>query len=205
MINFVVPSLGRKTLKRALNSLIDQNDKNWECWVGFDGLDKSSVDKDLLIDDDRIHYIYIKEKVGLFAYNSGVGKNIGNAGLVRNFIISQIKNDYEWVGFLDDDDAVTPDYIDKLKEEVSHTSFDCCIFRMISGQTIIPPIGLNQVIQNYVGISFCVRKKFLENNNVKFVNSSSEDYLMLKSIHDANGEIYMSEHITYNVFGSDER
>ena len=45
----------------------------------------------------------------------------------------------------------------------------------------------------------------LDDNDIRFISSSSEDYSMLESIHNAGGEIYMSEHITYNVLGSDER
>jgi glycosyltransferase involved in cell wall biosynthesis len=205
MINFIVPSIGRKTLKRALTSLLEQTDSNWECWVGLDGYSEGEVSSESLVDDPRIHYIYIKDKLGSCEYNSGVGHNTGNAGFVRNHIISHIDNDYEWIGFIDDDDTLRPYYIEKLKEEIEYTSFDCCIFRMISGQNIIPPVGMNQVIQSFVGISFCVKKKILEENNIKFVSSSSEDYSMLESIHNAGGEIYMSDHITYNVLGSDER
>lgn len=205
MINFVIPSMGRKTLKRTLESLIDQTDPNWQCWVGFDGLSENEVDKNILIEDTRIHYLYIKDKLGTSFYNSGVGHNTGNAGLVRNYIISNITNNYEWIGFVDDDDTLRSYYIEKLIEEIKYTSFDCCIFRMICGKTIIPPLGMDQVVQNLVGISFCVKKKFIEDNKITFVNSSSEDYTMLESINNSGGEIYLSEHITYNVFEDGER
>lgn len=202
MINFVIPSIGRSTLKNTLQSLIDQTNTNWQCWVGFDGLDKSQVDQSILVYDDRIHYLYLKEKLGIFGFNSGINHTIGNAGFVRNYIISNIfGNDYEWIGFVDDDDTLRPYYIEKLQEEIDYTYFDCCIFRMKCGELIIPPIGMIEVVQNSVGISFCVQKKFIVDNNINFLNSSSEDYAMLETINNYGGIIYMSEYVTYNVLG----
>lgn len=202
MINFIVPTIGRETLKSTLRSLVDQTNPNWECWIGFDGLSESDVDTNLLVDDERIHCIYLKDRLGSFTYNAGVNGNTGSAGNVRNYLIEQIDNDYEWIGFVDDDDTLRPYYIEKLIEERNYTTFDCCIFRMINGSTIIPPIGMNQVIQNFVGISFCINKKFLKDQNIRFENSTCEDYTFLESIHNSGGEIYMSEHITYNVRGN---
>jgi glycosyltransferase involved in cell wall biosynthesis len=203
MISFVIPSIGRSTLKNTLESLINQTNPNWECWVGFDGLDESQVDKHLLIDDSRINYLYLKDRLGIFTYNSGVNGNTGSAGKVRNYLIEQIDNDYEWIGFVDDDDTLRPYYIEKLLEEKNNnTTFDCCIFRMINGSIIIPPLNTNQVIQNLVGISFCVKKNFIKERGIKFENSTCEDYKILESIHNSGGEIYMSEHITYNVRGN---
>ena len=74
---------------------------------------------------------------------------------------------------------------------------------MINGSVIIPPLNTNQVIQNLVGISFCVKKNFIKEKGIKFENSTCEDYRILELIHNSGGEIYMSEHITYNVRGND--
>jgi hypothetical protein len=117
-------------------------------------------------------------------------------------LIEQIDNDYEWIGFVDDDDTLRPYYIEKLLEEKNNTTFDCCIFRMINGSIIIPSLDTNQVIQNLVGISFCVKKNFIKEKGIKFENSTCEDYKILELIHNSGGEIYMSEHITYNVRGN---
>lgn len=197
MINFIIPSVGRSTLKNTLKSLINQTNSNWQCWVGFDGLMSDQVDNDLLLDDGRIHYLFNDKRMGSKGYH-------GNSGMVRNWIISNIDNEYEWVGFVDDDDTLTTDYIERLEEEINYTYFDCCIFRMRydpNNLKIIPPIGMCEIKQNFVGISFCVRKKFIDQNSLKFVNSNSEDYNFLENIHLKNGVMYLSEHITYNVNG----
>ena len=193
MINFVVPSLGRKTLKNTLQSLIDQTNPNWKCWVGFDGLSIKEIESDILIDDERINYIEIKPKLGIAGHH-------GNAGKVRNYIIDQIDNDYEWIGFVDDDDSIRPYYIDSLIKEIEENTFDCCVFRMKLNENIIPPMHFkNQIIQNFVGISFCVKKEFIDKNNIKFINYNAEDFNYLEQINNSSGEIIISDSITYDV------
>ena len=193
MINFIIPSVGRSTLKNTLESLINQTNPNWECLVGFDGLSEDQIDQSILVYDNRIRYLYLKEKLGVFTNN-------GNAGEVRNYLISQISNNNEWIGFVDDDDTLKEYYIEKLDEELNNNKFDCCVFRMVSGESIIPPLEIeNDIIQGLVGISFCVNKKFILEKNIKFINSTSEDYNFLEKINNLNGCIYISKHITYNV------
>ena len=197
MINFIVPSIGRPTLKSTLQSLINQTNPNWECWVGFDGLSKNQVEDTLLINDSRIHYLFSVDKVG-------EKKHHGNAGLVRNWIISNINNNYEWIGFVDDDDTLSSDYIERLIQNINYTDFDCCVFRMrydAENIKIIPPLNMVEIRQNYVGISFCVKRNFIIDSNIKFINSNSEDYQFLENIHLKGGIIYLSEYITYNVNG----
>jgi glycosyltransferase involved in cell wall biosynthesis len=196
MIGFVIPSIGRETLKYSLRSLLNQTDSNWKCWVGFDGKSEGEVDESILIEDERINYLYFSEKKGQSAHH-------GNAGLVRNSIISNISDDCEWIGFLDDDDTLSKFYIELLKRERIKQQFDCCVFRMrydSENKKVIPPFGMNQIIQNYVGISFAVNKKFLLDNDLKFENNNAEDFLMLKQIQN-KGKIHISSHICYNVNG----
>lgn len=205
MINFIVPSVGRKTLKNTLLSIVNQKNSNWECWVGFDGLSENDVDESVLIHDERIHYLFIDKKIGKFDYSSGLCRPTGNAGLVRNYILSQIDNSFDWVGFVDDDDTIRSIYVDKLVEETTYNTFDCCVFRMQHDDkinnniVIIPPIGMTDIVQNYVGISFCVRRSFLTSTGTEFLNSSSEDFSFIKNICDSGGSIYISEHIVYDV------
>lgn len=197
MINFVIPSIGRETLKYTLESIINQTDSDWECWVGFDGLSEENVDKKILVEDKRIHYIYLKDKLGNASHH-------GNAGLVRNNIISQISNNFKWIGFVDDDDTIQKEYVENAKKITSEVEVDACIFRMRydkHGMKIIPPPGMNQIVQNNVGISFFVNKQFVEDNKIEFVNDNAEDFKYLKSIVENGGKIAMTEMIMYNVEG----
>lgn len=210
MINFIIPSVGRKTITKTLLSLVEQTNENWEAWVGFDGISENDFDKSLLIEDSKIHYLYIKDRLGQFDHSSGQMRPTGNAGAVRNYILSQIDNDYEWIGYVDDDDTIRPYYVEKLSDEINSTYFDCCIFRMEHNDKknnvvhIIPPPGMSTIMQNYVGISFTVKKEFLQKNNISFINSSSEDYSLLEAINNCGGVIFLSEYIAYDVRPGEE-
>lgn len=198
MINFIVPSIGRSSINHTLKSLINQTEQDWNCFVGFDGKSEDDIDSNIIINDSRINYLYFKDKLG------SEKEHHGNAGQVRNSIINRIDNDLEWIGFVDDDDTLSKFYVEIFKLEKEKYQFDCCVFRMrydINNEKIIPPLGMNYLQQNYVGISFCVNKKFIENNNIKFCNDNAEDFKFLKEIYDSGGKIHISSHITYNVNG----
>lgn len=193
MIDFIVPSIGRPTLKRALESLVNQTDPDWNCYVGFDGLTKDQVDSNILVDDPRINYLYLGEKLGTSSYH-------GNAGEVRNKIISLIDKPNPWLGFLDDDDSLSAIYLDLLRLSISKSELvDCYVFRMNHNNTIIPEPNLNQVIQNHVGISFCVKSIFVNTHNIRFQNDNAEDFKFLKSIEDSKGIIKILPYVTYFV------
>lgn len=195
MIGFVIPSIGRETLKYSLQSLVNQTDSDWKCWVGFDGKSEDQIHKDILINDDRINYLYFSEKKGKSAYH-------GNAGLVRNAIIRNVDTDINWIAFLDDDDTLSEYYVEIFELEKTKSNFDCCVFRMRydkDNQKIVPPFGMNYLAQNFVGISFCVRKEFVDKNQVFFENNNAEDFMFLKQVNDKGGKIHISPHVTYNV------
>jgi len=198
MIGFVIPSIGRPTLTATLNSLLYQTNSNWKCYVGFDGKKEFEISKSILVDDSRIKYFYFGEKLG------SEKEFHGNAGQVRNAIIRNLDPEIDWIGFVDDDDTLSKYYTEILELEKTKSNIDCCVFRMRydkDNQKIVPPFGMNYLMQNYVGISFSVRRKFIEYNNILFENDNAEDFMFLKSISDNQGKIYISSHVTYNVNG----
>jgi hypothetical protein len=198
MIGFVIPSIGRPTIKNTLNSLLNQTEIEWKCYVGFDGKKQSDIDPLILVDDSRIKYFYFGEKLG------SEKEHHGNAGQVRNAIIRNIDSDIEWIAFVDDDDTLSKYYIEILNLEKTKNDFDCCVFRMRydkNNSKVVPPFGMNYLAQNFVGISFCVKKDFLDNNQVLFENNNAEDFMLLKQITDKDGKIHISPHVTYNVNG----
>lgn len=191
MIDFIIPSIGRNTINRSLVSLVNQTDPEWKCYVGFDGLTKEQVDLELP-QDDRIHYFYLSEKLGNSAHH-------GNAGRVRNKIISSIENPSEWIGFLDDDDSLSLYYVEILKNELKKDDCDCFVFRMNLDGNIIPPFSMTELQQNYVGISFCVKRDFIMKNKIEFENNNAEDFMFLQEIARYNGKIKMLPFVTYFV------
>lgn len=196
MIGFVIPSVGRETITYTLKSLLDQTNQEWKCFVGFDGKKQSDINPSILIEDDRIQYFYFGEKLG------SEKEHHGNAGQVRNAIIQNLSNDIDWVGFVDDDDTLSKHYIEILELEKTKTDFDCCVFRMRydkDNRRVVPPFEMNYLAQNFVGISFCVKKEFIDKHKVLFENNNAEDFMFLKQINDKGGKIHMSPHVTYNV------
>jgi len=192
MIDFIIPSLGRATIKNSLQSLISQTDPEWRAFVGFDGLSEEDVDKSILIQDDRITYFYLKEKLGTSLFH-------GNAGQVRNKILSLIGIQNTWTGFLDDDDSLSPYYIEIFKNSVQKEYKECYVFRMNHNGEIIPPLELNTIIQNHVGISFVVNTNFINENNILFCNDNAEDFKYLVEISKYNGSIKILPFIGYFV------
>jgi glycosyltransferase involved in cell wall biosynthesis len=190
MITFVIPSIGRATLNRALNSLINQTEKNWKCIVGFDGIKENELNFQL-IKDERIKYLFLDKSGYLNPHGHG------QAGQVRNKIIKEANT--EWIAFLDDDDTLNMNYVSLFNEELQNQKFDCCLFRMFLNNQVMPPLNLNHIVQNRVGISFCVKKEFIENKQIKFENNDTEDFYYLNNIQNNGGNIYISNYITYNV------
>lgn len=181
IITFIIPSIGRPTITRTIRSLQKLNNPNWNAIVIFDGV-KNNISH---IKDPRIKYYEIKKKGKL---------NMG--GKTRNYGINKVKNS-EWIGFVDDDDTISPNYIDKLLLDAKH-GFDCIIFRMIvDTNNILPPLNTTYIHKNKVGISFCVKRNVLHKNNFK--NSKTEDFNLLYKLKQKKYKILLSKNITYFV------
>lgn len=182
IITFVIPSIGRPTLKRTVESLKKLNVKNWKAIIIFD-----RVEPNLEEDDPRIKMVKLEKKLG-------EGRN--SAGNVRNFAYQFI--DTPWIGFVDDDDTLNPYYIDHLQKESNDSDLDVIIFRMIyEGGLVLPPPEDKDFEMNKVGISFCLKsdvaKQFL------FVPNGAEDFYLLDNLRANQKKILMSEYIGYNV------
>ena len=192
VVTFVIPSTGRATIERTLASVQRQTNPLWLVLVGFDAVDDAVVDGLTLPNDNRIRYFRLAEK-------AGGGRNFG--GGVRNQLISRI--DTPWVAFVDDDDTLRPDYLDRLNEaRAAHPDARCVVFRMSydpQDTKVLPPLGTTHPIKNKVGISFAVAKSLLDDLGVAFTNGPTEDFDLLNRIHAAGEPIVFSPHITYNV------
>jgi glycosyltransferase involved in cell wall biosynthesis len=202
MITFVIPSIGRSSLAKTLLSLTMQSNPEWRCIVGFDGIAEGGVDDNIAISDERISYLYFHDKLGRLKTN----KLHGNAGAVRNRILEHVQTD--WVALVDDDDTLISSYIRLFEEEMLHHLFDCLVFRMrlLPGNTsVLPPIEMGATFQKEmqckIGISFCFNRSFQLQNDIKFVNSETEDFSFLNEIDKKGGKIHISRYVAYNVGG----
>jgi glycosyltransferase involved in cell wall biosynthesis len=184
IITFVIPSIGRETLKRTIKSLQNINNKNWNAIIVFDNIEPN-IDKNI---DSRIKVIKLNKKLG---------EGLNSAGRVRNKAFEYVKT--QWVGFVDDDDTLNPTYIDDFLYHLKdNPNLDVIIFRMIyQDGKILPPIDEDEFFINKVGISFCMRT--LDANKYKFEPSSTEDFKLLDKLRNDKKNIIISKHVNYNV------
>ena len=195
LITFIIPTIGRDTLKRTLESLIHLSNSRWNAIVIFDGIDIIRY-----VEDDRIQYLKI-DKIGF--------KNC--AGEVRNHGMKYVTT--EWIGFVDDDDILLPNYVDSLLLEL-HKNPDVIIFRMAEHnllnrkfsittrqyEIVTKPCINERFIRPFeVGISFCLKSKLILEEGFKFEPAHMEDYNLLQSLKLRNKNIILSKSITYVV------
>jgi len=181
-ITFIIPSLGRSSLKDSIQSLFELNDSDWNAVIIFDGI-KSNLE----IQSPKIKIIEADKT--------------GHAGILRNIGMDYVlDNNTEWFGFLDDDDYLSNDYIDKLKLEFQNSKeqANAIIFRMgYSNKTIIPAKNIKQIIKCNVGISFAIQSNIAKIN--QFNPGLFEDYIFLKMLESKKYNIMISSYVCYFV------
>ena len=191
MITVIIPSIGRATLMRSVESLQKQSNPKWLASVGFDGIPIQTAAQ-LVTNDSRISYAFLPSKIG-------GGQNCG--GAVRKHLMNLCTT--EWVCFLDDDDTFRNLYIENFYEELTkNPNADCIVFRMSQDKNdlyVLPPLGLSMPVAGQTGISFAVRLSFLQKNNLSFTNNPLEGFFLLEGIYNKNGKIIFSNYIGYNV------
>ena len=184
-MNIIIPTLGRPSLKQSLQSLVNQTTNNWNAYVIFDGV---KIDNDLIIQHENIHYFEIEKTDGI----------INQASDVRKMGIEKINNDFQWIGFLDDDDTLANDYVEYFLNEVKVIHLDVYVYRMINKeQQIFPSLKSKDIQPCDIGISFIVHKNVF--NDIEFENSHCEDYDFLKKVYDKRKLIIFSSCIKYFV------
>ncbi|MES2790051.1 MAG: glycosyltransferase family A protein [Planctomycetota bacterium] len=105
-ISIVIPTLGRATLGRALESVVPYLDSNDEILVVADGVRPLARTVIEAFDSKQIRYFE----------HAVAGSTFGNAQ--RNFAMSQAQGDY--FAFLDDDDRFLPNALESIRREARH-------------------------------------------------------------------------------------
>lgn len=183
---FIVPTLGRPTLGRALDSLRAQTNPDWEAIVVGDGVEP---DRDLIRGDRRIDM-------------SCYGPGFGSAGLVRNFALMRVEMicavPPRWIAFLDDDDHLTPHYVEHLVEqEELHPDADVIVSRMKHTKLGVLPRPDNILRFGLVGISFAVKAETMQGR--KFIEGLGQDWGLIEGLLKDGKKIHVSPHIDYLV------
>jgi len=179
-VTFIIPTMGRSTLARTVDSIIAQSAWNWKAIVMFDGRDPNYSTT-----NDHVS-IYKREQKG-------------HAGLVRNDAMKYVTTD--WIAFVDDDDWVTDDYVHTLMRYAN--DYDVVIFsyKDVTNGNVQPPSSHRDFVYCNVGISFAVRTDFVIRNNIQFPAFSTEDFGFLDACRKAGARYILTHEIKYLVGG----
>ena len=160
---FIIPSIGRDTLQRAIDSVSKQ--------------------APYLVEIDEY-------KIG--------------ASAIRNGLIQHATT--EWVSFLDDDDTVTDDYVQRLKEESeAHPDADVIIFREYFISDLMDGDGAKYpdhfiwevpvVHWGQIGISFSVKREVALQQ--PFIEEPNEDFHFIERLDQQGYKIHFSKYLVY--------
>ena len=182
-VTFIIPSIGRATLPKTLESLHAQTDAAWEAIIVYDNIEPT---------------VPSTKRIRTFRTPHRLGIPPNGAGAVRNHGIQHVTT--PWVAFVDDDDVLDTTYVAALRHNVSrHPRLPAMIFRMVTQDgRVLPPAEHNMFQPCAVGISFCVRMDFWRAHQLTFHPSSMEDYTLLLRIHSLS-DMLLASQITYFV------
>lgn len=181
LATFIVPTMGRDTLRRALDSIIAQTDPDWDAHIIGDGLGENWTPPWI---HQRMLWSNTPSKLG--AGNRG--------GMLRNHALSTAVG--QWFAFLDDDDRMDIHYLEWLRVESKDK--DLVVFHMkYPDGTVLPP-G-DHLSLGSVGISFAVRSEFQRQHNIWFVPSEIEDWIFIETALKMGARVKVSPHIAYYV------
>lgn len=181
-VTFIIPTIGRESLKNSIESLKNQTIKTWKAIIIFDGI-KCNINED----DNRVKLVEIEK----------AGRDYNSAGDVRNHGMSLV--DTEWIAFLDDDDKLSNDYLEIFHKEIElYPYIDTLIFRMKLNDRYVPDLNTNNFYICDVGISFIIKTQIF-NDGIKFNPSGAEDFYYLDNIRKNNYIMMISPYVKYFV------
>ena len=192
LVTFIIPTIGRPTLLRALESLYRQTIWDWKAIVIFDGIEPT-----ISVADPRVTVLRC-EKKGITDVTVTGEQRSNGAGNVRNYGIRKCTT--EWIAFLDDDDTLAHTYLETFYNELNVTyNPSVVLFRMRHPEHGVVPNPSSVTLELYqVGISFLVKRKIFK-EGIIFVPSHIEDFNLIDRIRAEGYKIVMSPYVKYFV------
>ena len=155
LVSIIIPAYNaERFIAQTIDSVLKQTYSNWKTIICGDGVDLPSYE------DNRITSISIPE--------------INDQGQVRNYAATLV--DSEWIAFLDDDDYIRPEYLEKFLPFLQES--DIVVSRMMNYGFEIPMF--HEIVHSRVGISFAVRTDVFKSNPMP--SPPSEDYKFLELV-----------------------
>ena len=210
VITFITPSKGRYSLMQTLQSLLSQSSDKWLSIIVLDGVLSNSLylnkSTNLPHFMNAIPQTILEDGRFCFQHLPVSDRASNCASDIRNFGVKMVLTD--WIGFVDDDDILKPNYVKLIIRQSSmYPNADVIIFRMCqyfpeTGKIrIIPNLIIDKPVLNDLGISFSTKRRIFHDLNYKFIPSNIEDFLFVDRLYQDNIGILQSEHITYLVKG----
>lgn len=135
------------------------------------------------------------DSVGDNPYLVGYDDNKHGQGLMKNKLINWAKT--EWVSFLDDDDTVTSDYVDRLAEEATNNpEADVIHFREYFLRGFVIP-AWPKIEWGNVGVSFSIKREVAL--AFPFKQEQYEDLELLKRLEISGKNIFFSQYLVYRA------
>jgi glycosyltransferase involved in cell wall biosynthesis len=205
-ITFIIPSKARSTLIRTFSSLHNQTRQSWLAIVVFDGILSDSLymnkTSGVPVFMNMIPQEIVRDGRYCFQHSPASGRLSNCAGELRNVGMEFVKT--EWIGFVDDDDTLIPEYIERLLNHArEYPSAQLVLFRMCNffweGTRVIPALTVDRLILNDAGISFAFRRRLFQDLHYKLVPCNVEDFQFLEHLYNDHIPILLSEWCTYKV------
>ena len=211
-VTFIIPSKGRHSLVRTLESLLAQTQELWAAIIVYDGILSNS----LYLNNETNTPVFTHTQGNIlndgrfcFQYRPASYRESNCAADIRNFGIAHATTD--WVAFVDDDDTLKPEYVQYLlAQSAEYPKVDAVLFRMcqyfpeFDNFRLIPDKNTEDLVINDVGISFAVRRELCQEKNYWMKPSNTEDYLFLDRLYNDHFSILLSKHNTYKVKDFDD-
>jgi glycosyltransferase involved in cell wall biosynthesis len=193
---FIIPTIGRDSLRRSLASLYAQSDPDWAALVIGDGVNPA-YDLDLH-DLDRVAFFCPQE---IFD-SAGLTRNWG-LSLFESYGPDVIPNHLgEWIAFLDDDDHLKPEYVEHLRQHAEDYPWaEVIVFRMLHPTLGVLPASDGRLAWGSVGISYAAKRDVIKDRRFckeRAAEGHHEDWNLLKELMDDH-RVFISPNIDYIV------
>jgi glycosyltransferase involved in cell wall biosynthesis len=193
--SIILTTFNRNNLiKSAINSILNQTYKDWECIIIDDGSEIPAINviKDLIKNDKRFSYIY--------------QENRGVAG-AKNRGLFYAKNKY--VTFIDSDDYYLNNHLESRKEILEKGNYDLVYggFKVIGDEYVVDKLMPENKISIYdciVGGTFFIKNEIISKIGGFEENIYSDDSVLFEKIKDSKyliKETHLKTYI-YNRIGS---
>ena len=163
LVSIIIPTFNRACcIENAIESVTRQSGKNWELIIIDDGsTDNTSLIVREYLGDLRIKY-YFQENRGVSA-----ARNLGAEYAAGDYLI-----------FLDSDDYLVPDLVEKLSEE-NFTNYDILCWQVLKNingkETLLKPTPLdglyNNITASFLAGSVCYKKEVFVTKRRYFLKS----------------------------------